>query len=235
MKVLAIDTSTMTATCAVLDDGKLIGEYSLDQELSHSENLVPIIKEVLDSLHLGIRDIDLFGVSVGPGSFTGLRIGIATMKSFAQVFDKPIVGISTLKALAFNLTTENIIVPMIDARRERVYTAIYKWKDGRLNTILKPCIMEINEILDLLKEDYDQVMINGNGASLYKEKILDVLDKKAHFPPMGLNGCRAASVAELSLLKEEKGHDDNYYNLVPEYLRETYAQRQLNQKESEEK
>lgn len=232
MKTLAIDTSTMTASCAVLDNEKVLGEYSLDQDLSHSENLVPIIKEVLDNLKLGVKDIELFSVAIGPGSFTGLRIGIATMKSFSHVFHKPIVGISTLEGLAFNLPSSGVIVPMIDARRERVYTGIYKWEDGRLKTILEPCIKEIDTFLEDLKKDYDEIMINGNGATLYKQEILDILGNRVNLAPIGLNGCRASSIAELGLLKYESGHEDNFYNLVPEYLRETYAQRQLNKKES---
>ena len=103
MKVLGLDTSTMMTTCAVLDDENLLGEYSLNQDMTHSENLVPMIKEILDNLNLEVSDIDLYGVSIGPGSFTGLRIGIATVKSLAHVFNKPIVGISTLEGLAFNL------------------------------------------------------------------------------------------------------------------------------------
>ena len=100
MKVLAVDTSTMVSTCAVLDDEKILGEYSLNQEVTHSENLVPMIKEMLYNLGLKASDIDLYGVATGPGSFTGLRIGIATVKSLAHVFDKPIVGVSTLEGLA---------------------------------------------------------------------------------------------------------------------------------------
>ncbi len=101
MKTLAIDTSTMMATCAVLDEDYLLGgEFSLNQDMSHSENLIPMIKEVLDNLKLKPEDIDLYGVAIGPGSFTGLRIGVATVKSFAHIFNKPIIGVSTLEALA---------------------------------------------------------------------------------------------------------------------------------------
>ncbi len=137
MRVLAIDTSTMVSTCAILEDEKLLGEYSLNQEITHSENLVPMIKEMLDNLELNISHIDLYGVAIGPGSFTGLRIGIATIKAFAHVFDKPMVGVSTLEGLAFNLPYRGIIVPMIDARRNRVYTGIYKWENGNIINIMK--------------------------------------------------------------------------------------------------
>ena len=103
MKILALDTSTIMTTCAVLDENQVLGEYSLNGDMAHSEKLVPMVKEVLDSLGLKIEDIDLYGVTKGPGSFTGLRIGVATVKAFAHLFDKPIVGIATLEALAFNL------------------------------------------------------------------------------------------------------------------------------------
>lgn len=231
MKVLGVDTSTMMATCAVLDEERLLGEFSLNQEMTHSENLVPMIKEVLDSLNLQISDIDLYGVSLGPGSFTGLRIGIATVKSFAHVFDKPIVGISTLEGLAFNLTFDGIIVPMIDARRNRVYTGIYKWQKGRIINVLKPSIMEIKELLELLNGDYDNIMVNGNGALLYEDKIKDILKDKVNLSPISLNSCRAASIAELALLKDKEENKYDYYNIVPDYLRESQAQRELRKKE----
>ncbi|HSH35472.1 tRNA (adenosine(37)-N6)-threonylcarbamoyltransferase complex dimerization subunit type 1 TsaB [Schnuerera sp.] len=231
MKVLGVDTSTMMATCAVLDEERLLGEFSLNQEMTHSENLVPMIKEVLDSLNLQISDIDLYGVSLGPGSFTGLRIGIATVKSFAHVFDKPIVGVSTLEGLAFNLVHKGPIVPMIDARRNRVYTGIYKWQKGRIINVLKPSIMEIKELLELLNGDYDNIMVNGNGALLYEDKIKDILKDKVNLSPISLNSCRAASIAELALLKDKEENKYDYYNIVPDYLRESQAQRELRKKE----
>lgn len=230
--MLAVDTSTMMATCAVLDDERLLGEYSLNQEMTHSENLVPMIKEVLDNLNLRVPDIDLYGVAIGPGSFTGLRIGIATLKSLAHVYDKPIIGISTLEGLAFNCTYNGIIVPMIDARRNRVYTGIYRKEKGGLINILEPTIMEIEELLELLNKDYDNMMVNGNGVLLYRDIILSRLSEKVELAPIGLNGCRAASIGELSLLKVDKENKDNYYNLVPDYLRESQAQRELKKKES---
>lgn len=231
MKVLSVDTSTMISTCAVLDDEKILGEYSLNQEITHSENLVPMIKEMLDNLDLKVSDIDLYGVATGPGSFTGLRIGIATIKSFAHVFDKPIVGVSTLEGLAFNLPCRGIVVPMIDARRNRVYTGIYKWENGNIINIMEPTIMEIEDLLEDLNKDYHHIMVNGNGATLYKDRI-STLGEKVELAPIGLNGCRASSICELSLLKWKEGKADNYYTLVPDYLRESQAQRELRKKES---
>ena len=230
MKVLAIDTSTMMATCAVLDEERLLGEFSLNQDMSHSENLIPMVKEIMDNLKLEISDIDLFAASIGPGSFTGLRIGIATVKSLAHVLDKPVVGISTLEGLAFNIVRSGIIVPMIDARRNRVYTAIYK-KDGqRLKSLLDPTTMDIDELLELLDKEHTNIVVNGNAASLYRDKIKDKLKDRVEFAPISLNSPRAASIAELALIKKDE-IEHNYYNLVPIYLKESQAQQDIRKRE----
>ena len=230
MKTLAIDTSTMMASCALLDEDRLLGEFSLNQEMTHSENLVPMTKEMLDNLNLKVEDIDLFGVAIGPGSFTGLRIGIATVKSFAHVFDRPIVGVSTLEGLAFNLPYNGYIVPMIDARRDRVYTGIYHRINGNLINVVEPTIMEVEELLGLLKEDYEKIIVNGNGTFIYRDIILNILKDKVDIAPINLNSCRASSIAELALAKYKEGYRDNYYDLVPNYLRESQAQRELRKK-----
>lgn len=220
----------MMATCAVLDEDYLLGEFSLNQDMSHSENLIPMIKEVLDNLKLKVSDIDLFSVAIGPGSFTGLRIGIATVKSFAHVFNKPIIGVSTLEALAFNLPYNGIIVPMIDARRDRVYTGIYQWDMNSLTTIVEPCIMEIEDLLDTL-QGYEDIIINGNGVNLHKDKILEKLKDKVVLSPIGLNECRASSIGQIAMMEYNEGKEDNYYTLVPDYLRESQAQRELRKRE----
>lgn len=229
MKILALDTSTMTSTCAVIEGDKLLGEYSLSQDMSHSEKLVPMIKEVLDSLNLKIKDIDLYGVATGPGSFTGLRIGVATIKSFAHLFDKPIVGVSTLEALAYNLPYNDIVVPMIDARRDRVYTGIYTWEKEIIKEVMAPDVLPIEDIVDRLKE-FENLVINGDGGILHRDYILDRLKEKVKFSTIGQNMCKASSVAELAKIKYDKGKVHDYYTLAPDYLRESQAQRELNKK-----
>lgn len=231
MKILALDTSTMLATCAVLDENRVLGEYSLNQEETHSEKLVPMVKEVLDSLGLKVSDIDLYGVATGPGSFTGLRIGVATIKAFAHLFDKPVVGISTLEALAFNLPYNEVVVPMIDARRDRVYTGIYTWEDGKIKTIMEPDVLDIYDLLEKLDESYEKVLVNGDGSLLHREKIKERLKEKVNLSTIGQNICRATSIGELALINYNEGQINDYYTLVPEYLRESQAQRELREKE----
>lgn len=231
MKTLAVDTSTMMATCALLDEDRLLGEFSLNQDMTHSENLVPMIKEMLDNLNLKVKDIDLFGVAIGPGSFTGLRIGIATIKSFAHVFDKPVIGVSTLEGLAFNLPYNGYIVPMIDARRNRIYTGIYNRIKGNLINIVEPTIMEVDKLMKLLQKEYDHIIVNGNGTLVYRDIILEALGDQVIMAPKNLNSCRASSIGELALLKYKEGQRDSYYHLVPEYLRESQAQRELRKRD----
>lgn len=231
MNILGLDTSTMMSTCAVINEDKLLGEYSLNQDMTHSERLVPMIKEVLNNLNMKVKDIDLYGVAIGPGSFTGLRIGIATMKSFAHIFDKPIIGISTLEGLAYNLPYNEIVVPMIDARRERVYTAIYTWEDGILKELIAPDVIPVDELIMKLR-DFDSIVVNGNSTLLYRDRLEESLGNKLRIATSGQNVCRAVSICELAKIKYEKGEVDNYFTLAPEYLRESQAQRELKEKEN---
>ncbi len=230
MKVLGLDTSTLMTTCGVIDGDKLVGEYSLSQDMSHSEKLVPMIKEVLDSLNLTVDDIDLFAAAVGPGSFTGLRIGLATVKAFAHVTNKPIIGVSTLEALAYNLPFNDIVVPMLDARRDRVYTAIYKWKGNELEAIMKPCILEVTELLNILDRDHNKIVVNGDGSLVYKDMIIEKLKDKVRFSTIGQNMCKASSICELALLRYKKNEVDDFYTLAPDYLLETQAQREYRER-----
>lgn len=229
MKILALDTSTIMTTCAVLDGDKLIGEYSLSQSMSHSEKLVPMIKEVLDSLDLTIKDIDLFATTVGPGSFTGLRIAISTVKGFAHLYDKPVVGISTMEALAFNLPYNDIVVPMLDARRNRVYTGIYQWVGDHLETLMKADALEIDVLIEEL-DKYNNILVNGDGSTLYKDLIKERLGDKVKFSKPGDNMPRAASVCEIARMRYEQGKLDDYFSLIPDYLRPSQAERQLKEK-----
>lgn len=227
---MGLDTSTLMATCAVLSENRLLGEYSLNQDMTHSERLVPMIKEVLDNLNLKIEDIDLYGVAIGPGSFTGLRIGVATIKAFAHLFNKPVVGISTLEAMAFNLPYNEIIVPMIDARRERVYTGIYTWENDTIKCIMEPQVLEIDRLLKILDSNYTRLVVNGDGTLIHRELIKDTLGHKVQFATMGQNMCKSSSVGELALIKYKEGISDDFYTLAPEYLRESQAQRELKEK-----
>lgn len=231
MKILAVDTSSIVATCAILDEDKLIGEYILNHKRTHSQKIMPIIKEILESSELKPEYIDVFAVSIGPGSFTGLRIGVATIKSLAHVTNKPVVGIPTLDALAFNLPySEGIIVPIMDARRNRVFTGIYKWENGSLCVIQKQNVMELDELINILSKRNESIIVNGDGTLVYREKLLKALGDRVLFAPKSANMARASSVAELALSRAKEGKLESFFDLVPDYLRKSQAQREYEEK-----
>ena len=225
MKILGLDTSTMMTTCAVMEDETLLGEFSLSLDMSHSEALVPMIGELMDNLGMKIRDMDGFAVSKGPGSFTGLRIGLATAKGFAHVTDKPIVGVSSLEVLADNMYGHEIVVPMMDARRDRVFTAIYTMENDRWNPVLKPDALPVEELIHIINRDHDKAILVGDGAVRYKNEFNEGLGNKALFAPGSLNLSRAASVCRLGMIKLRSGQFDDMFTMAPEYLRDSQAQR----------
>ncbi len=231
MKVLGIDTSTKVATIAILDGERVIGEYSLSKDMSHSEKLMPMLKEVLDNIDMKMEEIDLYAVGLGPGSFTGLRIGLATIKSFAHLFNKPIIGVSTLEALAYNMyLNSSVIMPMLDARRDRVYTSLYRFKDDRIEEIEGSQILEINDIGKKL-DKYEDIVVNGEGSIVYSNEIKEALGEKVKFASMGQNICRAVSICEIALEKYNEGKRDDLFTLIPDYIRPSQAERELNQKQ----
>ena len=220
MKILAIDTSALTATAAILSEDMLIAEVSTTTKLTHSQTIMPMIDELLKKVSLDITDIDLFACSEGPGSFTGLRIGIGTIKGLAYGLGKPVVGVSTLEALAHNIdVTDLIICPIMDARRGQVYNGLYRYNDDRLTCIEEPRALSIDE---LCKELTKKTIFVGDGVNVHKEKIKELLGDKAVFAsPQNLLQ-RAGSVAYAALNKEAVSAED----LTAVYLRKPQAERE---------
>lgn len=230
MKILAVDTSTIVATCAVIDDNKLLGEYILNNKRTHSQKIMPLIHDLLSNLQFKSEDIDVYAASVGPGSFTGLRIGIATIKGLAHVHDKPVIGVPTIDALAYNFPHSNgLIVPIIDARRDRVYTGIYKW-NSEFEVIRNQDVLEIDELINVLNEMNEDIIFCGDGIDIYKDRLIHNIKSKIIFAPSHLNTPRASSVAELAKIKYLKGEVEDYYSLVPDYLRKSQAEREYDLK-----
>lgn len=231
MKILAVDSSSKVATCAVMDDDKLLGEYIINHKMTHSKKLMPLIRDMLDSLELTPEDIDLYAASEGPGSFTGLRIGIASIKAMAHAHNKKVVAIPTMEALAFNIPYgKGIIVPMMDARRNRVYTGIYKWENGEFYTIKEQDVMPVEELIDILKERSEKIIVNGNGSVAYREELIEGLKDRILFSPRSTNIARASSIAELAMNKAKSDETIDYHNLKPNYLRKSQAERQYDKR-----
>ena len=217
MRVLAIDTSSNVATVAVMEDELLLGEYILNHKKTHSQKIMTMIEQILSELELNVQDIDIFAAAIGPGSFTGLRIGVATVK-----------------ALAYNVPyAEHIIVPIMDARRDNVFTASYIWDEG-FKEIGEPEAISIDECLESCGEFLDTIFV-GDGVKVHREYIKEKLGDKAIFPPANALNSRASSVAALALDKAKRGETQSYLEMKPYYIRKSQAERELEERENKEK
>ena len=230
MKILAMDTSSDVASVAVTEDGRLLGEYTMNnKKKTHSQKLMVMIDALLKDIEVDISEIDLFAVSHGPGSFTGLRIGVATAKGLAHACQKPIIGISTLEALAYNLPfCEHIIVPVMDAGKNRVYAASYIWDEG-FRTLGEPEAMTIEECVESCGDLLETVFV-GDGAAVHMDYIKEKLGDKAFFAPANSFEQRASSVACAAYEKYKNGEISSYTEVNPVYLKKSQAERELEER-----
>jgi len=230
MKILSIDSATQSATCAILDDNKVLGEITFNYKKQHSLVLMPIIDELFNNTGISISDIDAFVASKGPGSFTGLRIGMATVKGLSQGTGKPFVTVSTLDSLAYNLAyTNGVICPILDALRDNVYTALYTFNNDELTRISDYVNISIDELIIMLKEKDCCITFVGDGTEKFKEKLISNLPK-VRFAPAHLNLSKASSLGELGLKLLSNGTVDDIYASVPIYLRLPQAEREYAEK-----
>ncbi len=228
MKILAIETSSNVASVAVSDDDRLLCELTLNNKLTHSQTILPMIDDVLNKSEIEISDIDLIAVSNGPGSFTGLRIGVTTAKGLAHAANKPAVGISVLEAMAYNLKfSPYIISPIMDARREQVYNAFYRFDEkGNISVIAKERAISLEACMKELSEFGEKVIFLGDGVPVFKEKIKEVLGDLAIFAPLNLSLQRASSIIEAVKNKE----CISYSELLPNYYRLSQAEREYEER-----
>lgn len=213
MRILAVDTSTIAASVAIMENDKLLIEYFVDSKENHSQKIVPMIDEVLRNMGMKPYDIDLFAVITGPGSFTGLRIGVTTIKTMAYAMKKPVRGVTTLDTLAFNIPIcDAIICPIINARNNQVYTALYQWKDGKQERITDYMGIDVGELIQKIKETIKdsnkKAFILGDGVRVYKEQFLKELKEPCLFPPENLMLQKASSVAAI-VMNELKQCESN--------------------------
>ncbi len=237
MKILGIDTSTPIGSVALIDDDAIVAEHTLNIVQTHSSRLMPAIDTVLKWGNITPNDLDGCAVGIGPGSFTGIRIGVATAKSLCYAVDKPIVGVSTLEAIAYNLRwTDGIVCPILDARRSEIYGAIFHggtpWE--RLSDDL---CLPIETFLDELEGHISQdsmLIFVGDGLVTYGDTIREKLGQLriisgAQTAPVGeaavpfadaiFNVPRGATIAKLGALRLKRDDSDSYWTLVPNYVR----------------
>ena len=226
MKVLAVDTSSAVAAVAVMDEEKgLLGEYLQNNGRTHSQRLMLMVDTLLKGLEIKLEDIDAFAASIGPGSFTGLRIGITSIKAMAYPHNKPVVSIPTLDALAYNmLCFKGLVCPMMDARNRQVYTAVYENTSHGQIKITDYCGIRIEELVQIIKEKATPAVFLGDAVDLYREYLKEELVGNCFFAPASQMLQRASSVAGLALEKALKGQTESSFDMVPFYLRKSQAE-----------
>lgn len=215
MKILCIDTSSKLCSVAILEGTTLISKLELDNGLTHSETLMPLIKKLLETSNLSLTDINLLVSNLGPGSFTGIRIGVATCKAFSDSLNIPCVGISSLEVLAYNSKNSGIICSTIDCKNDNCYFALYKLIDGNYTVLEAPCSKTVTEVLDILNTKYSDKEINFVGDGI----------------PSHLGNCYL-NVENLGIAGYKKFIDNGNVdeNILPLYLKKPQAQRQLEEK-----
>ena len=247
MKTLCIDTSSKICAVAILDNDKLVKKIELNNGLTHSESLMPIIKDIFEETNLTLNDINLLICDIGPGSFTGIRIGIATVKAFSDSFNIPIIGVSSLTCLAYNIKSEGLICSLIDCKNNNCYYSLYKLKDNTYTLLEAPTADSIENCIKLLNYKYNDKKITfvGDGALIYREHILsDCNNSSIYFSDDEINDINILNLglAGIDIFNDknkdiihgkntDKNNSNNYNdNILPLYLKKPQAQRQLEEK-----
>lgn len=224
MLVLCIDSSSVTATCALVKDDQILCEINLNSKREHSALVMDLIDELLTSYKLTISDVDAFAISEGPGSFTGLRIGMATIKGLAYSTKKPCISLSTLDSLAYNaIIFDGIICPIIDALRDNVYSNLYRNVNGKLTSISESACISLEELIEDLNKRDEKVMFVGDGVTKHRARLLEEVPN-AIFAPLNCLYPKASSLGELALIKLNAGITSPINEFNPVYLKKTQAE-----------
>ena len=231
MKILGIDTSTMAANVAVLEDDKLICEYTINTKKTHSQKLMPMIENMLKLSDLDIKEIDAIAICVGPGSFTGLRIGMATAKAMAHVNNIPLIGVNSLEILGANMDLCNRnICSILDAQRNQVYMNKYILKDYKITELEEISIKAIDELLEEISSSNEDWVLVGEAVYKYKEKIEEI--SNITIPSPANNITKASTlcfVTKDKMLANDQVY--NCYNINPMYIRKSQAEEQYEEKQ----
>ena len=232
MKILAVDSSGLVASVAVVMDDNLLGEFTINYKNTHSQTLLPMLDELADMIELDLNTLDAIAVAGGPGSFTGLRIGSATVKGLALALDKPVIQIPTVDALAYNLCGHrNLVCPLMDARRNQTYTGLYQFDGNQMQVIKEQCAVEIAAIVAEINNIGKPVVFLGDGVAVFRDYIAEHCKTGYTFAPAHLNKQRAGTVAALAEEYYKQGKIMDAAEHKPEYLRLSQAERERMEKE----
>ena len=224
--VLGIDTSSIVATIAIINEEKLLAEYIVNNKKTHSEKMMGVIDNVLADSGVELKDIDVVAVAKGPGSFTGIRIGMACAR-FSTCFENH-DRVNTLDGLAYNLIgTGDLVCPMMDAQRQEVYTSLYRWEEGTLQRLWDYRLIKVDKLVRELLALNEKVITLGDGLPLLK-RSLDVNNKDTNqnivFAHQVLSMPRASSIAATGLNEYTLGRTEDYFSIKPFYIRKSNAE-----------
>ena len=226
MKILAFETSAKAASVALMENGKLLGEAYQNTGLTHSQTLMVMAEDMLKACNLTAKDVEVVAVAAGPGSFTGVRIGVAAAKGFAWGGELPCYGVSTLEAMARNLGAyQGYVVPAMDARRSQVYTAIFYVEKGTFTRVAEDMAISLEELKEKIKNFQEPVFLVGDGALLCYNTLLEEVPGLV-LPPEHRMHQRAAGVALAAQVMMDAGEPGNGAELTPNYLRLSQAERE---------
>ena len=230
MKILAVDTSATAASVAIAEENKLIGEFSINTALTHSQTLMPMVDELLNNTGLSVNDIDAVAVNAGPGSFTGVRIGVAAVKGIAFPKNLPCVSVSTLESMAYNMLGNDCIVcSVMDARCSQVYNALFRVKGCTVTRMTDDRALSLTDLKNELRNINEKVVLVGDGAVLCSKFLGEELEN-IMLAPFNNRIQTASSVAYAAFEKINNGETVKADELMPVYLRLPQAQRELNKK-----
>jgi len=232
MKVLGLDSSGLVASVAVVENDNLCAEYTVNFKKTHSQTLLPMLDVISEMIQLDLSTVDAIAVAAGPGSFTGLRIGSATAKGLGLALQKPLLAVPTLDALAYNVyNTKALVCPIMDARRNQVYTGIYSYVDYKLQIERDTDALDIHQLIGEINALGQEVIFLGDGVAVYKDVIIKEIKVPYTFAPAHCNKQRASAVAALGLEYLEAGRVVSAADFQPDYLRKSQAEREREEKE----
>lgn len=223
MKILAIDTSSKICSVSILEDKNVIIEKHNDDEKTHSQKLMPLIDELFKESNLSLDDIDLLACSQGPGSFTGIRIGISTVKAFADVKNIPIIGVTSLESLAYNVNNTGLIATLIDAKHDNVYFALYELKDNKYTTVIEPVSDSIYNVISTLKNYTDSITFVGDGSEVHRNLLSNEF-ANCVFASSEQSVQTSISVGKSAFDKQKAPDYKTLYTLSPIYLKKSQAE-----------
>lgn len=226
MYILALETTGAHASAAIIDEKGTVFEKRSEEVLNHLQSLLPMVKELLEENKLQLDDMTAIAASKGPGSFTGIRIGVSSARALAQALGKKTIGVPTLKAFAYNMPDyDGLICPVFDARRSQVYAGAYRWNEGKIEEAVKGAPYAIEDFLKEVERAGEKRMFFGDGIRAYEGFF-----EREIIAPEAARFQSAASVARLAKDMLEAGLETDYEELMPDYMRKAEAERRLEEK-----